>query len=193
MNKRLILILGGARSGKSSYAQRLAGLYSESVLYVATAEADDDEMEIRIAMHKNARPDHWRTLEVTSQVGEAISSFSYHADVVILDCLTLLTSNIISILDEPITYEIARQATNNELDNLLATYNSEEKVWIIVSNEVGLGLVPPYPLGRIFRDTLGLANQRLAVEADDVIFMVAGLPMLLKGENSKVLTRCSQG
>jgi adenosylcobinamide kinase/adenosylcobinamide-phosphate guanylyltransferase len=182
MNKRLILILGGARSGKSSYAQRLAGLYSESVLYVATAEADDDEMDLRIAMHKDARPEHWQTLEVSSKVGEVISYLDYHADVVILDCLTLLTSNIISFLDEPITYEMARQATNNELDDLLATYNSEEKVWIIVSNEVGLGLVPPYPLGRVYRDVLGRANQRLATEADEVIFMVAGLPMLLKGE-----------
>lgn len=182
MNRRLILILGGARSGKSSYAQCLAGLYGESVLYVATAEALDNEMALRIALHKDARPAHWQLLEVTSKVGEAISRLRYQSDVVILDCLTLLTNNIISSLEESISSEIAELAINIELDGLLATYHAEEKVWIIVSNEVGLGLVPAYPLGRVYRDALGRANQRLAAEADEVIFMVAGLPMLLKGE-----------
>jgi adenosylcobinamide kinase/adenosylcobinamide-phosphate guanylyltransferase len=182
MYKRLILILGGARSGKSEYAQHLAGLYGESILYVATAQADDDEMKLRIATHKHTRPAHWQTLEATSRVGKAISSLLYQADVVLLDCFTLLASNIISSLDEPITHEMAEKAINSELDDLLATYRSEKWVWIIVSNEVGLGLVPPYPLGRVYRDALGRANQRIAAEAGEVIFMVAGLPMLLKGE-----------
>ena len=181
MGKRLTLILGGARSGKSAYAQHLAAERGNDVLYVATAEAGDDEMAARIAAHRAERPAHWRTLEAPRQVGSAIRVVAGDAGVVLIDCLTLLASNVIAPLPEPVTVVAAESALNAEVDELLAAYSESEAEWIVVSNEVGLGLVPPFPLGRAYRDALGRANQRLAAAADEVLFMVAGLPMRVKG------------
>jgi adenosylcobinamide kinase/adenosylcobinamide-phosphate guanylyltransferase len=180
MGKRLTLILGGARSGKSAYAQRLAAERGSHVLYVATAEAGDDEMAARIAAHRAERPAHWQTLEAPRQVGSAIRVVAGDAGVVLIDCLTLLASNVIAPLPEPVTGEAAESALNAEVDELLAAYAESAAEWIVVSNEVGLGLVPPFPLGRAYRDALGRANQRLAGVADEVLFMVAGLPMRVK-------------
>jgi adenosylcobinamide kinase/adenosylcobinamide-phosphate guanylyltransferase len=182
MTKKLTLVLGGARSGKSSHAEMLAAVYAE-VLYVATAEAWDDEMAARIAAHKVQRPTHWRTLEVTHAVGDAIATAAgaeAAAQVVLLDCLTLLANNVIITLAEGASDAEATAALMAEVDGLLAAYNAGVADWIIVSNEVGLGIVPAYPLGRIYRDALGRANQRLAAQADRVIFMVAGIPMIVK-------------
>jgi adenosylcobinamide kinase / adenosylcobinamide-phosphate guanylyltransferase len=186
MGKHLTFILGGARSGKSAHAQKLAVERGETVLYVATAQAGDDEMAARIAAHQVERPAHWQTLEAPTQVGIAIRS--YHASrvtdhvsrVILIDCLTLLASNILLSLPEDVTSQVAESALNAEVNDLLAAYAASAAEWIIVSNEVGLGLVPPYPLGRIYRDALGRANQRLAAEADEVLFMVAGLAMKVK-------------
>jgi adenosylcobinamide kinase/adenosylcobinamide-phosphate guanylyltransferase len=184
MTQKLTLVLGGARSGKSSHAEMLAAAYAQ-VLYVATAEAWDDEMVARIAAHKAQRPAHWRTLEVTHAVGAAIASATAAnteaaAQVVLLDCLTLLANNVIITLAEGASEAEATAALMAEVDGLLAAYNTGAADWIIVSNEVGLGIVPAYPLGRIYRDALGRANQRLAAQADRVIFMVAGIPMIVK-------------
>ncbi len=180
MGKRLTLVLGGARSGKSAYAQKLAAERGERVLYVATAEAGDGEMADRIAAHRAERPAHWKTLEAPRQVGGAIRLNHGEANVILIDCLTLLASNAIVPLPEPVTMQAAEAALNAEVDGLLAAYVESRAEWIIISNEVGLGLVPPYPLGRVYRDALGRANQRLAAEAGEVLFMVAGLPMKLK-------------
>ncbi|MFN8444703.1 MAG: bifunctional adenosylcobinamide kinase/adenosylcobinamide-phosphate guanylyltransferase [Caldilineaceae bacterium] len=181
MSHTLTLILGGARSGKSSYAEKLAGEQGANVLYVATAQAWDEEMAERIARHKADRPDHWQTLEAQQEVGHAIqetliSSF----DVVLIDCLTLLATNVILPIPEPISDGDATAAVMHEVDRLLEAYQQSNCHWLIVSNEVGLGVVPPYPLGRVYRDALGRANQRLAAAADRVLFMVAGLPMVVK-------------
>ncbi|MEJ5200740.1 MAG: bifunctional adenosylcobinamide kinase/adenosylcobinamide-phosphate guanylyltransferase [Anaerolineales bacterium] len=181
MGERLILILGGARSGKSDYAQQLAQERRGRVLYVATAEAGDDEMKQRIAVHQSQRPADWVTLEAPLQVGQRIRAISAPVETVLLDCLTLLASNVLLGLPEGFSEEQAQMALDAEVDDLLAVYAESPAVWIIVSNEVGLGLVPPYPLGRVYRDVLGRVNQRLAQAADEVIFMVAGLPMRLKG------------
>ncbi len=191
MNWHLTLVLGGARSGKSSFAQRLAAQAGERVLYVATAEARDEEMQTRIAAHQRARPTGWRTLEAPLNVGLAVRAAMAEkpVDVVLLDCLTLLVSNrtLEGLSESPSEEDLdkvdqtaaqARVAT--ELDDLLGTVQSGEAPWIVVSNEVGLGLVPPYPLGRISRDLLGWANQRLAAAADRVYLMVAGLPVEIK-------------
>jgi adenosylcobinamide kinase/adenosylcobinamide-phosphate guanylyltransferase len=174
------LILGGARSGKSTYAEKLARECTTAVLYVATAEARDDEMAARIAQHRAQRPAHWITLEAPRAIGAAIRSSGVKAPVVLIDCLTLLANNIIVPLPEPIEDAEAEEVLNAEIDDLLAVYTASDAAWIIVSNEVGLGLVPPYPLGRVYRDALGKANQRLAAVADDVLFMVAGLPLKVK-------------
>jgi adenosylcobinamide kinase / adenosylcobinamide-phosphate guanylyltransferase len=180
MTRRLILILGGARSGKSTHAEKLARDYQRPVLYVATAQAGDEEMAARIARHRTQRPTQWITLEAPRAIGIAIRASGVSAPVVLIDCLTLLANNIIMPLPEPIDDREAEKLLNVEIDDLLATYAASNAVWIIVSNEVGLGLVPPYPLGRIYRDVLGKANQRLAAVADEVLFMVAGLPLKAK-------------
>lgn len=185
MAKRLTLILGGARSGKSSYAEQLAALRSDQVLYVATAQAWDEEMATRIANHRAQRPATWHTVEAAQQVGAALTSTlpTLPADaVILLDCLTLLASNVIIALPEDCSEAQATAALKAEVDALLQLYQMQERAWIIVSNEVGLGVVPPYPLGRVYRDALGRANQQLAQAADDVLFMVAGLPMVVKGQ-----------
>lgn len=179
--KRFILILGGARSGKSAYAQQLAAERGLSVLYVATAEAGDEEMATRIAAHRAERPGHWQTLEAPRSVGGAIRSVTTIADVILIDCLTLLANNVIAPLPEPVTEAAAVAALNAEVEDLLAAYEARSAQWIVISNEVGLGLVPAYPLGRAYRDALGRANQRLAQLADEVLFMAAGLPLRLKG------------
>jgi len=180
MTRHFTLVLGGARSGKSSHAQKLAAERGTTVLYVATAEAGDDEMATRIAAHRAHRPAHWQTLEANRNVGMAIRSQPNHCQIVLIDCLTLLANNVIGPLPEPVTEEAATRALQKEVDELMNVYHESGAEWIIVSNEVGLGLVPPYPLGRVYRDALGRANQQLAAIADEVILMVAGLPMKIK-------------
>lgn len=180
MGKGLTLILGGARSGKSSHALKLAGEHSERVLFVATAVAFDDEMTARIAAHKAERAPGWRTLEAPREVGAAIRAGNYDEKVFLLDCVTLLANNVILALPEAENAKAAQAALDAEIDSLLEAYASSSSEWIVVSNEVGLGLVPAYPLGRVYRDVLGRANQKLAQAADRVIFMVAGIPMIVK-------------
>lgn len=179
--KELILILGGARSGKSSYAQKLAlELAGTDVLYIATAQAFDDEMRARIAAHRAERPAGWRTLEAPSFIHVALADAVGDARVVLLDCVTLLASNAVLAHGEEPSAPAAEAAVDAEVTALLAAYRAGHATWIVVSNEVGLGLVPPYPLGRAYRDALGRANQRLAAAADRVLFMVAGLPLTVK-------------
>lgn len=193
MAKQLTLILGGARSGKSAHAEQLAAAQAGCVLYVATAQAWDDEMTQRIAAHRAARPAHWRTLEAPQTVGAAVqTALAGEAatdapvdpvdvvDVVLLDCMTLLASNVILALPEDTAADAAEAALRAEVDSLLAAYAAGNASWIIVSNEVGLGIVPATPLGRLYRDALGRANQQLAAAADQVLLMVAGLPLRVK-------------
>lgn len=174
----VVLILGAARSGKSTYAERLAlHLGGPNVLYVATAEAKDDEMSERISRHRAGRPVGWRTLEAPLHVGEQISH-SYRGEAVVLvDCLTLLVTNALLALGEEPDPEAVDLSLGAELSDLLVASAEVRATFIIVSNEVGMGLVPPYPLGRIFRDQLGLANQTIADAAKRVFLMVAGMPL----------------
>jgi adenosylcobinamide kinase/adenosylcobinamide-phosphate guanylyltransferase len=185
---RLILILGGARSGKSTFAQELAGnLGGEHVLYVATAQAGDEEMQQRIAAHRQVRPSTWQTVEAPIDVGKAIHDALAIGPVnaVLLDCLTLLVSNVIlqgASEDDPDNMDesAAWERVEAELDGVLDPFRAGDMPWIVVSNEVGWGLVPPYPLGRVYRDLLGRANQRMAAMADQVYLMIAGMPVDVK-------------
>lgn len=181
MTRSLTLVLGGARSGKTSFAQQLAVRRAGPVLYVATAEPGDAEMAERIAAHRADRPAAWATLEAPLNVGAAIQRVAPPPAVVVLDCLTLLANNVIVPLPEPVSQAAADAALLAEIESLLAAYEAGAAEWIVVSNEVGLGLVPSYPLGRVYRDALGRANQRFAAAADNVLFMVAGLPLVVKG------------
>lgn len=196
----MTLILGGVRSGKSCFAEELAADWGDRVLYVATAEGRDAEMCARIDMHRRARPPAWRTLDAPVSVGRAIRDAlaDDDADGVLLDCLTMLVSNL--LLQGPPTGEEAHQVdaaaaataqerVEAEMDDLLDTFRGGDIPWAVVSNEVGWGLVPAYPLGRVYRDLLGWANQRLAAEADRVVLMVAGLPIDAKATNGSGPTR----
>jgi len=186
---KLTLILGGARSGKSSYAERLATGRGGQVLYIATAQPLDGEMAERIANHQKKRPASWQTLEIPGAVGALLQSRmqsgTLPAGVILVDCLTLLVSNLLLAVssgageDLTVDEEAATALVETEVTQLLEAVRATPAEWIIVSNEVGLGLVPPYPLGRVYRDLLGRANQRLASQAEQVIFMIAGIPMHL--------------
>jgi adenosylcobinamide kinase/adenosylcobinamide-phosphate guanylyltransferase len=180
--KSLTFVLGGARSGKSSYAERLASESGQPVLFVATAQAGDEEMAERIARHQADRPETWMTLETPLNVGAAIKQAA-PSGVVLLDCLTLLATNVMmQHQQDDIPTSQAEPAVLVETSSLLEAYREGAASWIVISNEVGLGLVPPYPLSRVYRDALGRANQMVAEEADKVILMVAGLPWSLKGD-----------
>jgi adenosylcobinamide kinase/adenosylcobinamide-phosphate guanylyltransferase len=181
MGKQLTLLLGGARSGKSSLAQQMGQQSGQSVLFVATAAALDAEMAARISAHRAARPSGWQTLEAQSEVGRAIRQQEHSYDFLVLDCITLLVSNCLVALPENTPAAESHALIVTEIEELIAAYAASSAEWIIVSNEVGMGLVPPYPLGRVYRDELGYANQRLTQAAGRVALLVAGLPLWLKG------------
>ena len=174
---KLTFLLGGARSGKSSYALTIAEQSGKPVTFIATAQAFDDEMHARIQKHQSERPAHWSTLEVP--IGVASQANEIKTDIVILDCMTLLVTNIIMQFakDDIVDEKLSTQAIDDEVNSLLAFIREHDQHWIIISNEVGLGLVPPYQMGRVYRDLLGRANQSLARAADDVYWMVAGIPV----------------
>lgn len=177
---QITLILGGARSGKSSHAQKLAEAIGASVTYLATAEALDDEMSRRIQTHRAERPSGWETLEVPHNIATHVPQI--RTDVVILDCITLLMTNLMMqyVQNDLVDEELFMSAVHKEIDGLVGQLRERKQAWIIISNEVGLGLVPAYQMGRVYRDAIGWANQRLAREADTVLFMMAGIPMVVK-------------
>jgi adenosylcobinamide kinase/adenosylcobinamide-phosphate guanylyltransferase len=205
--KKFILILGGARSGKSSFAQSLAAKLGRKVLFVATGEPLDEEMASRIGEHRRRRPKNWRTLEIDTRVGQKLQGQIKDADVVLLDCITLLVSNILTKEGEPSSHhckpftpshcepftlshceessdEAISQAETQvmaEMEDLIDCIDKHEGNFIVVSNEVGLGLVPDNKLGRIYCDLLGKANQLLAQYASEVYLMVSGIPLKMKG------------
>jgi adenosylcobinamide kinase/adenosylcobinamide-phosphate guanylyltransferase len=178
------LITGGARSGKSHFAQELALKAGGAVLFVATAEAGDEEMKRRIEEHRRARPSAWETLETTTHIGRQISRHIGTAQTVIIDCITLLINNILQQHglnnDEEIDEALIEKEVMAEIGELINCIDQSEARFIIVTNEVGLGLVPPNKLSRLYRDLLGKANQMLAQHADSVLLMVAGVPVKIK-------------
>ncbi len=171
VSHRRILVLGGVRSGKSSFAERLAAECGEPILYVATAEALDDEMAERIASHRAQRPATWRTLEAPRNVAAHVAAEIGDARTVVIEDLTLLLSNLIA--QDEATAETLATGSIFELVALRTHL-------ILVTNEVGMGIVPPYPLGRLFRDGLGRVNQSAAAACSEVYFVVAGVPLRLK-------------
>jgi adenosylcobinamide kinase/adenosylcobinamide-phosphate guanylyltransferase len=177
--KQIILLLGGARSGKSRYAQQLASNLGDKILFVATGEALDEEMQARITEHRKNRPKSWSTLEIPTGIGKKIKKGIGDAKVVIIDCLTLLVSNLLR--DKP-DYPEAEKRVTSEINELITAMEKLDASFVIVSNEVGMGLVPDTRLGRIYRDMLGKANQLLASHATEVYLMVACLPVRVKGQ-----------
>lgn len=184
---RLVLILGGARSGKSAMAEQMARESGGRVTLVATAQALDEEMRQRIAAHQAARPAGWRTLEEPLELGGALELAVAESDLVVVDCLTLWLSNHLCRIEAPESSDEWNRAVEGleavmerDLSRMVEAVRSAKVTALVVSNEVGLGLVPPSPLGRVYRDLLGRANRRLAAEADQVLLMVAGLAIDVK-------------
>lgn len=179
----MILLLGGARSGKSRHAEEWARQRGGRVLFVATAQPFDGEMQARIARHRAERPAAWATLEAPLGVAAALRA-AYPGglpfDTVLVDCLTLLASNVLLALPEDAPQEEVERAVLEETGALLDLAAASHATWLIVSNEVGMGVVPPTRLGRFYRDALGRANQRAAAAADEVLLLVAGIPWKLK-------------
>lgn len=171
---RLTFIVGGARSGKSAHALGLAEK-SENVAFIATcAYADSDpEMVRRIELHKKDRPAYWQTFEESKNIASLLKQIGSQFDVILVDCLTLFVSQmLIEAVDETVI--------ENHAQEIIHAVKAIKGWVIIVSNEVGLGIVPEYPLGRQFRDVSGRINQKVARAADEVFFMVSGLPLQVK-------------
>jgi adenosylcobinamide kinase / adenosylcobinamide-phosphate guanylyltransferase len=167
---RITLVLGGARSGKSRYAERLVEGAARSGTYCATAEPGDAEMAERIAAHRARRGPFWRTVETPLALAQAIAAEAMRDRPLLVDCLTLWLSNLL----------LAGKWSDAEAGALFSALRGAEGPVVLVSNEVGLGLVPETPLGRRFRDMAGRLNQRAAALADRVVFVAAGLPLVLK-------------
>ncbi len=180
-----ILVTGGIRSGKSRFAQELAEKAGGRVLFVATAEARDAEMRERIARHRKVRPSSWRTLEVTGGVGEALRQGLQDSDTVLLDCLDMLITNILDRHactedDCKTDYRKVESELDAEMAALEKLIRASKATFIIVTSEVGMGLVSLNRMGRCFQDLLGLANQRMARSSGEVYFMVSGIPLTIK-------------
>lgn len=171
--KKLILILGGAKSRKSNYAVELAKKFRKKVAFIATAVPSDEEMKKRIELHKTSRPKQWKLIEEGKDISPILPTLKDKYEVVLIDCLGLLVSNFLAsnLKDKEIERRIKKLVDTILKINLTA---------IIVSNEVGSGIVPMNALARRFRDLLGLSNQMIAKKADKVIFMQAGIPVIIK-------------
>lgn len=165
-----LLVLGGARSGKSRYAQARAEAIAGDLVYIATAQALDDEMADRIQRHRADRGVRWRTVEEPLDLGEAIDREAGPERVIVIDCLTLWASNLL----------VAERDTLSATANLVAAIGRARGPLILVANEVGLGIVPDNALARRFRDVAGTLNQAVAGAVSEAMFLVAGLPMPLK-------------
>jgi len=173
----LILILGGARSGKSRFAQSLCST-SSKVVYIATARVEDEEMRVRVNRHRLERPSNWMTVEEPLAIAEAVRRNVPGYDFILLDCLTLWLSNLVWERRTE-TPEILEQAVSDELSQLASVSVATQLV--VVSNEVGCGIVPESPVARQFRDLQGWVNQQIAAQAQTVYQMVAGIPIVVKG------------
>lgn len=170
---KITFILGGARSGKSSYAVKIAEAEKVKVAFIATCSALDGEMRRRIKKHKKTRPPHWKTFEDIKDIPVLLSDIGFEFDVIIIDCLTLFVSGFMPD-------KLRQKTIENQIRKILVVLKRIKASAIIVSNEVGLGIVPENELAREFRDIAGRVNQITARESDNVYFMVSGIPWRIK-------------
>ena len=183
MKGKLVLVLGGSRSGKSEFAESIAGQMGGAVTYIATTAVRDPEMADRVKIHRARRPQDWGTVEEEKDVSRVVSN-GREGEVFLLDCVTVWITNL--ILDDQLTEQDLKAGEKERyvMEKVFQLADAVENGahLILVSNEVGLGLVPEYPLGRLFRDLAGKVNQVLAARADQVYFVVAGLPLEIKSD-----------
>lgn len=183
---KLILITGGARSGKSEFAERLAQELAEQNLsapylaYIATAQILDDEMADRVKHHQARRSEIWLTKEAPYAAHLAIAEVAHEVDVILFDCLTLYVTNLLLAADESACDEEQLTYILAQIDKLLGACREGNKTVILVTNEVGMGIVPENALARKYRDWAGWVNQKVAQAADEVYFVVSGIPVEIK-------------
>lgn len=186
---RLILATGGARSGKSTFAEQYLEERFGAVSYIATAIAFDDEMKDRIAKHQAQRPAHWKTFEAYKGLDLLMPEIAKHSKACLLDCLTIMVTNRMMDAYPDIDWDHPRPEAVNalqadilkEVTLFLEAARAEDLTLVMVTNELGMGVVPEYPMARAFRDIAGRVNQLVASKADEVYLLVCGLPMTLKG------------
>ncbi len=182
----IILITGGARSGKSTYAEKLAKEYGSEVLYVATAIPFDDEMKHRIKKHREQRPENWETLEAYKDMDILLENKCPSKKAVLLDCITVMITNIMFEVcpdfDKMVQEDLGavEEAVNLQMDKLIASARLSGIPFIMVTNEIGMGIVPENQSARLFRDIQGRVNQKLAAIAKEVYLCVSGIPLKIK-------------
>jgi adenosylcobinamide kinase / adenosylcobinamide-phosphate guanylyltransferase len=172
--KKVVLVLGGVRSGKSNYAVEYAKKFKK-VVFIATAIAFDKEMKERIANHKLSRPEHWGLIEESKNISKVLPQLKDKYEIALIDCLGLWISNLL-------TDDLSDKDIQDRIDNFVKAIKKSDINVVLVSNEVGCGIVPDNLLSRRFRDLIGFANQMLAKNADEVIVMHAGIELKIKGE-----------
>ncbi|OPZ85371.1 MAG: Bifunctional adenosylcobalamin biosynthesis protein CobU [Firmicutes bacterium ADurb.Bin419] len=183
---RLIVVTGGARSGKSTFAEKLAKDSKDEVIYIATSIPFDDEMKIRIKKHVEQRPKEWKTIEAYRDIDQQLENEKNENIVFLLDCVTIMITNI--MLEIQVDWDNARdeemekveEVVKLQINKILKTAEKKDAVFIMVTNEVGMGIVPENRLTRVFRDIAGRMNQILAGAADEVYLCVSGIPVKIK-------------
>ena len=184
---KIILVTGGARSGKSGFAESLCKARNNSTAYIATSVAFDDEMKERVRKHKESRPQEWQTYEIYKDIYTIIDEISQKHSTVILDCITLLVNNLMFV--DGIDIDNATEQEINELEEyikdqvrkMIEEVKKTDLYFVMVTNEIGLGVVPSYKLGRVYCDFVGRINQMLGQLSDEVYFTVCGIPTKIKG------------
>lgn len=185
---KIILVTGGARSGKSTFAEKLTKNIKGQILYIATAIPIDDEMEARINVHQQRRDKNWITYEGYQNLDECLKNHDYNVDAVLLDCVTIWVTNLFfDYVNEPDFEQLSLEQLDDiecniedEINRFISKCQSTQATVILVTNEVGFGLVPESKMGRVFRDILGRMNQRIAQASDEVYLVISGISMKIK-------------
>ncbi|HMM20312.1 MAG TPA: bifunctional adenosylcobinamide kinase/adenosylcobinamide-phosphate guanylyltransferase [Selenomonadales bacterium] len=180
MSGKIVLVTGGARSGKSAFAEGHVARLGERIAYIATAQIYDDEMKARVDLHRRRRPAGWETYEAPYGAEAVLARVAPEADAVLFDCLTLYTSNLLLAADAPATPEERLIFIRSKITLLIEAARSGRATVVFVTNEVGMGIVPDNALAREYRDAAGLVNQQVAAAAGEVYLVVSGLAVELK-------------
>lgn len=177
---KIILVTGGARSGKSLFAEKYAHHTGTKIAYIATAQIYDNEMKNRVDIHRSRRPAEWKTFEAPYAAEQAIYAAAESADTILFDCLTIYTSNLLLAQTAPIDKADRYQSVRQAIDRLITSVESVNSTVIFVTNEVGMSIVPENALAREYRDLAGMVNQMVAASAHEVYLVVSGIPVNIK-------------